>query len=77
MIVVKFGKDGQEYLLRYSSEKDYAEEILSAMTGISRDKLEILTDAEFEMYEVAAKALQDMPLSVGPAPLKPKLEVVK
>ncbi len=81
MIVVKFKKDGQEFLLPgYKDEDAYIKQILAALTGIPLPLLigADLTDTESEMIEEAAFALRgiDMWARNEPAQPKPKLEVV-
>ena len=79
MITVRFSDGGPRYQLPgYSDEVEYARQILSALTGLSVEKLikADITASELELIEAASRAIQAMPLLAGSVPKSPKLEVV-
>ena len=80
MIAVRFSADGPRYQLPgYDDEEEYARTILSAMTGLSVEKLirADVTASEFKLIEAASRAIRYMPLVAGSVPKRPRLEVVR
>ena len=80
MIAVKFTVDGEIFELSYDNEKEYAEIILSAMTGISIERLvdgDDFSDVEINLLSDAAEALKLTPMWLVECKPKPKLELVE
>ena len=82
MIAVKLSANGGIFELSYKNEKEYAESILSAMTGISIERLvdgDDLAVFEINLLSDAAEALKLTPMWLVECKprTKPKLELVE